>query len=40
MMRSGAAGLRSHRDGQRSDNSEHGEDTLHLLLLSLAKQRT
>src|SRR5919199_2638225 len=27
------AGLRSHRDGQRCDNSEHGEDTLHLLLL-------
>jgi hypothetical protein len=35
------AGLRSRWDGQRNDYSEHGKDTLHLLLLlPLAKQRT
>src|ERR687885_388852 len=34
------AGLRSCRDGQRNDHSEHGKDTLHvLLLLPLVKQR-
>src|SRR5919199_5275678 len=34
------AGLRSCRDGQRNDHSEHREDTLHLLLLlPLAKHR-